>query len=79
MTEKPKPKAMFKCEGGFIMTKRQMKTANNDIWWQFSKSPGDGGSLLSTAEIFEDHGYEVVPWDDAVIASDGSATFDRGM
>lgn len=75
MTEE-KPKAMFKSEGGFIMTKRQMKTADGDVWWQFSKSPGS--QVLRTAEIFEDHGYEVIPWDDAVVASDGSATFDRG-
>lgn len=72
-----KPKAMFKSENGFILTKRQMKTADGDIWWQFSKCIGDGRAIFPTSQTFEEHGYEIVPWDDEQIASDGSAIFTK--
>ena len=73
-----KPKVMLKCASGFIMTKTQMRTVEGDIWWQFAKSPGVSGGLPGTAQIFKDHGYNVVPWDDGQVASDGSAIFAEG-
>jgi len=70
-----KPKVMIKSENGLLLIKRQMKTADGDVWWQFSKGPGDGKAVLPASKIFEEHGYEIVLWDDNQIASDGSAIF----
>jgi hypothetical protein len=73
-----KLKVMFKCEGGFIMSKRQMVTVNDDIRWQFAKNTCGADGLLATAEVFEDHGYEIVEWDDNQEASDGTMIFKLG-
>lgn len=78
MSEEAKPKVMIKSEGGFVMTKREMKTATGETWWQFAKSPGSGANVQSTAKMFEEHGFEVVPWSDDQTASDGSAVFKTG-
>lgn len=75
MADEPKQKVMLKCEGGFIVTKREMKTADDKIWWQLAKSPGAESALLATAEIFEDHGYKVIPWDDEQEALEGKIVF----
>lgn len=69
---------MLKSYEGFIMTKSEMRTVEGDIWWQFAKSRGTGAGIPAAAQIFEEHGYEVVPWDDNQIASDGSFAYTDG-
>jgi len=74
----PQPKVMLKTKDGFIMSKHELQTVEGEILWQFSKSPGVNDQISATAQIFEDHGYEVVEWDDNQEATDGSKIFTDG-
>lgn len=59
-----KLKVMLTWEDGFIMSKRQQQTLKDGVVWLFAKSPGTPAGLLSATTVFEEHGYEVVDWDD---------------
>ena len=59
-----KLKVMLKWEDGFMLSKRQQQTLEDGFVWLFAKNPSKETGLLATANVFEDHGYEVVEWDD---------------
>lgn len=67
---------MLQYEDGHIMSKCQQKTTEGDLVWTFAKSPGEAGGLLGAAEIFAEHGYEIVEWDDSVEVFDSQKTIE---
>jgi len=75
MVDSEKLKVMVKYQDGFIMSKCQMKTVDHEVKWNFAKNQAQPEGLIATAEIFEEHGYKLVPWDDEVEAFDGNVIF----
>ena len=66
MTQPEKLKVMLKYEKGFIGSKRQMKTYKDGLVWVIAKSSGLASGVEAAGKIFEEHGHEVVEWDDDV-------------
>ncbi len=73
--DEPKPKAMLKYANGHIMSKRQSPTLEGGFAWSFAKSPASEKGLNAAAQVFEEHGYEIVDWDDEIEANSGHMTF----
>lgn len=64
-----KPKVMLKFQDGYILTKRETTTAIGKIEWKLAQSAaGTSNELENTANVFKEHGYEIVDWDDTIVA-----------
>lgn len=66
MTSEQKLKVMLKWEDGFLMSKHQQQSLEDGLVWLFAKSPSKITGISSSADVFEDHGYEIVEWDDDI-------------
>jgi len=71
-----KLKVMVQYKDGYIMSKCQQKTIEGEFVWLFAKSPGLPGGLLVAAEVFTEHGYQLVEWDDKVEIFDSQRTIE---
>ena len=61
-----KLKVMLTWKDGFIISKCQSKTIEGTLVWTLAKNKAKASGLVQTAEIFKQHGYNVIPWDSEV-------------